>query len=142
MNSNQNLIVEQIKRIFFQFFPISVFFYVTLTTYFPRSSYRLIKTNFLYNDKKLIIKKIEPNSKTRIRKKLLSDLKLHKTTVNWNKKNIIKLILNTEGKIIGYKPYKLLYPNYFTKLQTGKLINKNKVIRKYNRISLIIVNYN
>lgn len=142
MNINKKLLVEKIKKIFFKFFPISVFFYVTLIKCFPRSSYIFIKTDILKPDIKPVTKKIEVNSKTKIRKKLLLDLKLHKTAINWNKKTVTKLIVNTQGKIIGYKPCNLFYPNYFTKLQSGKLVNKNKISKKTDRIFLIIIRYN
>jgi hypothetical protein len=142
MKINKQQISEQLKKIFFKFFPISVFFYVTLIKYFPRSSYLFIKTDNSYTDIKSIPQKGELYSKTRIRKKLLLDLKLHKVSINWNKKNVTKLILNSEGKIIGYKPCTLFYPNYFTKIQSAKLLDKSKILKKNDRIFLIIMKYN
>lgn len=142
MNINKRLMFETVKKLFFKFFPISVFFYITFTKYFPRSSYIFIKTELFSNETNPINEKIESISRSRLRKKILYDLKFHSTSINWNKKCVIKLILNTEGKIIGYKFCNVFYPNYFTKLQNIKLVNKHKFMKKNRRYFLIILKHN
>jgi hypothetical protein len=103
MTSEKNSILEKIKKIYFQVLPVSVFFYITLTTYFPRNCYKFVKTETIENNIKPKITKLEKLSKIKLRKKLIIDLKFHDTSLNWSRKNVTKLLLNPEGKIIGYK---------------------------------------
>jgi hypothetical protein len=142
MNSESNFITEKIKKICFQYFPISVFFYITLATYIPRNCYKFVKTESLGDNAKFEIKKFEKLTKIRLRKKLLIDLKAHATSQNWNKKNVTKIILNAEGKIIGYKLYHLFYPNYFTKTQNSKIVSKAKILKPSVRYLLVNFMYN
>lgn len=142
MISKKNLIIEKIKKIYFRLFPISVFFYITLTTYFPRNCYKFVSRETLNNNINPIIEKFETTSKTKLRKKLLTDFKIHSTSINWNKKNVTKLILNHEGKIIGYKFCYIFYPNYFTKIQNSKIISKMNIVKSNGKIFLVIFKNN
>jgi hypothetical protein len=45
--------------------------------------------------------------------------------VNWNKNMLTKLLVNREGKIIGYRLYNVFYPNYFTKTQIRNLLKNS-----------------
>ncbi len=72
----------------------------------------------------------ESKNKHKIRKKTLIDLKYHLVKKTMNKENIIQLILNQEGKIIGYKCCAVFYPNYFTKIQPQSVLKTNKTVNK------------
>lgn len=138
MTSEKNSILEKIKKIYFQVLPVSVFFYITLTTYFPRNCYKFVKTETIENNIKPKITKLEKLSKIKLRKKLIIDLKFHDTSLNWSRKNVTKLLLNPEGKIIGYKFCKIFYPNYFTRSQSNKIISKSKVLKPNEKLFLVI----
>jgi hypothetical protein len=142
MNSETNFRSGKIKKLCFQFFPISVFFYLTLTTYLPRNCYKFIKAQTLETKIDSIIKKSETLTQIKLRKKLLNDLKIHGISINWNKKNVTKIILNDEGKILGYKFYNIFYPNYFTKTQSNKILSKTKILKPTQKYFLVIIKYN
>lgn len=142
MNTENKYALENIKKITLKLFPISIFFYVSLTTYFPRNCYKFVKTKTLDNKFHPEITRLENSSKIKLRKKLLTDLKIHSTSINWNKKNATKIIVNLEGKIIGYKFCNIFYPNYFTKIQNNKLLFKRKILKPSIKIFLVIFKNN
>jgi len=74
----------------------------------------------------------------KLRKKVVIDLKYHEIEKNYNKTTVLHIIINQEGRIVGYKPCNIFYPNYFTKNQLKKIINISK---KYNlkKINLCMI---
>jgi hypothetical protein len=142
MTINNKIIRYNIKQMLFKVIPICVFFYITFTKYFPRGVYNIAESEMRDSISSSIDTKCESLSKHKVRKKILQDLKLHTKYTNWNRKNITKLILNKEGKIIGYKFYTVFYPNYFTKSQTDRLMTKNKFSKNKSCLQSIIIKYN
>jgi len=142
MTINNKIIRYDIKQMLFKVTPICVFFYITFSKYFPRGVYNIAESQMRDNIPSLIETEFESLSKNKVRKKILEDLKLHTKYTNWNRKNITKLILNKEGKIIGYKFYTVFYPNYFTKSQTDKITTKNKFPKNKSCLQSIIIKYN
>lgn len=142
MNSNNKLILDKIEKKLFKIIPICVFFYINFSTYSPRGSYDIIEKKILNNETQTRNQKIESVPKKKLRKKILQDIKLHSKYTSWNKKNVTKIMLNKEGKIIGYKFYNIFYPNYFTKPQTDKINTKIKFSKKSSCLQSIIIKYN
>lgn len=138
MNSETNVIIEKIKKLYFQLFPVSVFFYITLITYFPRNCYKFVKPETLETKIKPKLTKLEKISKNKLRKKLLSDLKIHSISSNWSRKNVTKLVVSREGKIMGYKFCSIFYPNYFTRNQSNKIISKSAILKVNTKMFLVI----
>jgi hypothetical protein len=142
MTSGTERLNEITKNTVFTFFPIYVFFYLILSKCFPRGEYPLIKTDILNNKISLIKSKLESSNTIKLRKKVISDLKMHKSHKNFKKQYITKISVNKDGKIIGYKFCTLFYPNYFTKIQNKNLIMDTKLVKKYRGLFLIVINYN
>ena len=142
MNTEKNYLNDVTNKIFFMFFPVSVFFYIILTHSFPRNSYRVLRTKILEKISHIIARKSETKKKIKLRKKLLKDLKIHSTSINFNKKSVTKVIVNSEGKILGYKFCNLFYPNYFTKTQNYNVIVDSELFEKKPKLFLIIFKYN
>jgi hypothetical protein len=114
-----------------------LFFYITLINYFPRNCYKFVKPENVSTEFKPIINQCENLNKLTLRKKLITDLKIHNVSNNWNKKNVTKIILNREGKIVGYKFYRIFYPNYFTKTQNNKIVSKINILKSDGKYFLV-----
>lgn len=142
MNTGKKYLNEVTNKIFFIFFPVSVFFYIILTHSLPRNAYRVLRTKIIQKISHIIARKSETRKKIKLRKKFLKDLKMHSTSVNFNKKSVTKLVVNSEGKILGYKFYNLFYPNYFTKTQNYNVIVDAELFEKKPKLFLIIFKYN
>lgn len=142
MNAEINLTKEITKKIFFRILPIPVFFYTILIKPFPRNGYEFIKNPTINSGINLELNKIENVNKIALRKKIINDLKFHSSSIRGTKKNITKVILNKEGKIMGYKFYNLYYPNYFTTIQSNSAITKTSPFKKSINLFLIIFKYN
>lgn len=115
-------------------------FYFTINITVERNKYP-IKIENPYptrSNKKNSYVKLEVNEKNNIRKKTILDLKYHAIKKNANKENIVEIILNQEGKIVGYKPCVVFYPNYFTKTQPKSIIETSKKFKK-NKINLCLI---
>ena len=74
--------------------------------------------------------KLEEKKKEKIRKKIIVDLNYHLVKNNPHKENAIHILLNQEGKILGYKPCAIFYPNYFTKNQPKEIVRPEKNFSK------------
>lgn len=142
MTLHNQIMPHNIKQILFKIIPVCVFFYITFTKYFPRGTYNIIDSERLCSIPKSLDNKFESLAKKKVRRKIVQDLKIHTKYTNWNKKNVTKLILNKEGKILGYKFYTIFYPNYFTKLQTNRINTKNKFLKNESCLQSIIIKYN
>jgi len=106
--------------------------YFTLHNTIERNNYPINLANFNSTTAKQENTNVlsESKNKHKIRKKTLIDLKYHLVKKTMNKENIIQLILNQEGKIIGYKYCAVFYPNYFTKIQPQSVLKTNKPVNK------------
>ena len=142
MNIEKKCLNETTNKIFFIFFPFSIFFYLILTRSLPRNAYPALRTQILEKISHIIHRKSETAKKIKLRKKLLQDLKMHSTSINFNKKSVTKLVVNSEGKILGYKFCSLFYPNYFTKTQNNNIIVDSELFEKKPKLFLIIFKYN
>lgn len=142
MNSETEPPSEITKKTLLTSFPICVFFYLILSTCFPRGEYPLIKTEIVANKISLIKSKFENSGNLQLRKKLVNDLKMHRSHKNFKKQYITKISVNKDGKIIGYKFCTLFYPNYFTKIQNKNLLMDTKLVKKCRGFFLIVINYN
>ena len=125
MNAEINLTKEITKKIFFRILPIPV-----------------IKNPTINSGINLELNKSENVNKIALRKKIINDLKFHSSSIRGTKKNITKVILNKEGKIMGYKFYNLYYPNYFTTIQSNSAITETSPFKKSINLFLIIFKYN
>ena len=103
-------------------FPISFVFYFSLTNIIPRNTYSFLNQKETKEFNISNLNSEEPSRKIKIRKKIIQDFQYHKSSMNWNKNMLTKLLVNSEGKIIGYKLYNVFYPNYFTKTQLRNLL--------------------
>lgn len=142
MNIENHFKIQKVKKLCFQLLPISIFFYITLIKYFPRNCYKFVKVENIEKEFTPVVKRCETLNKIKLRKKLLIDLKIHNTSNNWSKKNVTKILLNTEGKIVGYKFYNIFYPNYFTKTQNNKILSKTKILKSDGKHFLVIYTNN
>lgn len=110
----------------FNLFPIVGFFYFSLSAIVTRDSY------FFFDAKEKVklttevepIRKLECLNNQRIRKKCIADFSHHRVSTSSSYKSMAQIILNSEGKIIGYKYYKIFYPTYFTTSQLSNLLKK------------------
>lgn len=142
MTLNNKQIRANIEHILFKVVPVYLFFYITFTKYFPRGSYNITESKVLNTIPEAINKQFENLPKYKARKKILQDIKLHTNCNNWSRKSVTKIILNKEGKIVGYKFHTIFYPNYFTKSQTDKINTKNKFSKYTSCLQSIIIKYN
>lgn len=115
-------------------------FYFSLNTTIERNLYPIsIKTlpsaEFTPKNKNV---GSETENGYKIRRKILIDLKYHLVKKNANKENVIHVILNQEGKILGYKSCSIFYPNYFTKIQPQSVLKTNKTFKK-NKTNLCLI---
>lgn len=117
--------------------------YCTLTTTIERNKYALnLKNQHVqeFTTKKNTSRKTENTKKSIFRKKIWLDLKYHKRKQKFNDENVIQLLINKEGKILGYKSCKIFYPNYFTRNQPKSIIKTSKRF-KYKKIKLCILDF-
>lgn len=115
----------------FKIAPLLAFIYLSLIQTIERNKYPLqieSKSPQTYIEKETYLKK-ETSENSKLRKKVVLDLKYHEIEKNYNKTNVLHITINQEGRIVGYKPCNIFYPNYFTKNQLKQLINMSK---KYN----------
>nr|ASV47550.1 hypothetical protein CMESOPL_039 [Chroomonas mesostigmatica CCMP1168] len=120
-------------------------FYFTISTTIERNKYAIDtgKHQIQTVPQKSSAFKSEPSNKRNIRKKNLLDLKYHLVKKNSNKENVLQLILNHEGKIIGYKPCSIFHPNYFTKSQPKSIIKTSEIWSKNTtNLCLIKIKFN
>lgn len=114
--------------------------YFTINSTVERNKYPITIEHFSSTipNKKNSHFKLEVKEKSNIRKKTIIDLKYHVMKKNSNKENIIEIILNKEGKILGYKPCAIFYPNYFTTTQPKSLIETSQKFKK-NKTNLCLI---
>jgi|SaaInlV_125m_DNA_1040241.scaffolds.fasta_scaffold01652_9 hypothetical protein len=103
-------------------FPLSFIFYFSLTNIIPRNTYSFLNQEETSEFNISNLNSEETRTKIKVRKKIIQDFQYHRSSVNWNKNMLTKLLVNREGKIIGYKLYNVFYPNYFTKTQIRNLL--------------------
>ena len=103
-------------------FPLSFIFYFSLTNIIPRNTYSFLTQEETSEFNISNLNSEETRTKIKVRKKIIQDFQYHRSSVNWNKNMLTKLLVNREGKIIGYKLYNVFYPNYFTKTQIRNLL--------------------
>ena len=103
-------------------FPISFVFYFSLTNIIPRNTYSFLNQKETKEFNISNLNSEEPSRKIKVRKKIIQDFQYHESSMNWNKNMLAKLLVNSEGKIIGYKLYNVFYPNNFTKTQLRNLL--------------------
>ena len=103
-------------------FPLSFIFYFSLTNIIPRNTYSFLTQEETSKFNISNLNSEETRTKIKVRKKIIQDFQYHRSSVNWNKNMLTKLLVNREGKIIGYKLYNVFYPNYFTKTQIRNLL--------------------
>jgi hypothetical protein len=110
-------IVMNLKKTASAFFPLSILLYISLTHIIPRNNYNFLKEEptEIVNPPKLTTK--ETQHKLKLREKLMQDLIYHKVVSGCNVPVVAKITINDQGKIVGYKLYKVFYPNYFTETQ-------------------------
>ena len=118
---------QRLKSKLINCFHISLFLYLSLTNIISRCNYSFLDEKISIFLKQTKEYPLETKEKKTFRNKVLQDLKFHKILKNWNTKTITKIILNNEGKIVGYKVYKNFYPNYFTKIQIRHLIRGSSI---------------
>lgn len=116
--------------------------YCSLNTTIERNKYPLsLRSNYLEEVRnKNRYKKLENNKKNILRKKTWLDLKYHKRKKNSDRETLLQLIINKEGKILGYKPCNIFYPNYFTRNQQESLIKTGKKF-KLQKTKLCIIRF-
>lgn len=117
--------------------------YSILGSTIERNKYPVTLKNYYLEDNKTTSnfnKKIENKKRSIFRKKISFDLKYHTRIKISNNESTVRLILNNEGKIIGYKPCNVFYPNYFTKTQQKQLIKIGKKF-KLQKINPCIIKY-
>jgi hypothetical protein len=117
-------IVTNLKEKSYPFFPFSIMLYISFTQIIPRTNYAFLKEEHPTMLNQTTFTPLENHYKLKIRKKIIQDLTKHKTRENWNAHPITKVIVNKEGKLVGYKTYKSFYPNYFTKKQIRSMFKK------------------
>lgn len=116
--------------------------YSTLSSTIERNKYPFnVKQSHIKNISNLDnLKKIETTKKTIFRKKIWFDIKFHNERKISTEKSTVEILVNNEGKIIGYKPCKIFYPNYFTKNQQKELIKIGKKF-KLKKINPCLIKY-
>lgn len=129
---------NRLKTLTFSLFPMSLIFYFSLTNIIPRNTYFFLNPKETTAFKLDSLDTIETGEKIKVRKKIVQDFQYHKSSVNWNKNMLTKILVNREGKIIGYKLYNVFYPNYFTKTQIRNLIKSSyKMNQRLSPIEVI-----
>jgi hypothetical protein len=123
-------ISKRIQNVAFFLLPISLIFYFSLTTIIPRNTYIFLNQTKKSEFNISSLNKKESTEKIKVRKKLLQDFRYHKSSITWDEKMLTKLLVNQEGKIIGYKLYNIFYPNYFTKTQLKNLLRSSYKIKR------------
>ena len=103
-------------------FPVAFIFFVSLTNIIPRNTYSFLTQKETSEFSISNLNSEETRTKIKVRKKIIQDFQYHRSSVNWNKNMLTKLLVNREGKIIGYRLYNVFYPNYFTKTQIRNLL--------------------
>jgi hypothetical protein len=103
-------------------FPVAFIFYVSLANIIPRNTYSFLTQKETSEFSISNLNSEETRTKIKVRKKIIQDFQYHRSSVNWNKNMLTKLLVNREGKIIGYRLYSVFYPNYFTKTQIRNLL--------------------
>jgi len=117
--------------------------YIALSSTIPRNTYSFLKELTITKEIPPSATSLERLKYKRIRYKLNQDIRYHELHKNWYKKTIAKIVLNEEGKIIGYKMSTLFYPNYFTKTQLRNVIPKSETLPfKKTNINVIKVYFN
>jgi hypothetical protein len=116
--------------------------YCSLNSTIERHKYPLnLKSSYIQEVRhKNTDKKLEDNKKNILRKKTWLDLKYHKRKKNPNPETILQLIINKEGKIVGYKQCNIFYPNYFTRNQDKSVIKTSQKF-KLQKTKLCIIRF-
>lgn len=128
INKNQNLPVLLKDRTITLFFILSVLYIGLVTPIVRYTYYFLTKNSVIQLDSNNFI--LNNNGHIKLQEKLILDLPYHKLNFHLFPKTVIKLSLNDEGKITGYRYYSVFYPNYFTHNQAKRVINKDYLINK------------
>jgi hypothetical protein len=135
-------IVTSLKEKSCPFFPFSIMLYISFTHIIPRTNYAFLKEKHPQMLNPTTFTTLETRYKLKIRKKIIQDFTKHKIRENRNAHSITKVIINNEGKIIGYKIYKAFYPNYFTKTQIKNMLKKvTKFINQNSNLHIIKITF-
>ena len=115
-------------------------FYFTINTTVERTNYPIKKEETYPSTykKENSYFRVEITRKQSIRNKTLVDLNYHLVKKYSTEENIVHIILNQDGKILGYKPCAIFYPNYFTKTQPRSIIKTSKQLSK-NKTNLCLI---
>lgn len=122
----------KLKNNIIQIFPIFITFYICLNSLIPRSSYIFLTEKTWDKIKYSENENNEDSFKIKIRRKIIQDFKIHACPKHLDKKTVVKIIIDNEGKIIGYKLYKTFFPNYFTKTQVNYIFKKRACLDRQN----------
>lgn len=119
---------------------ILTIFYFSLNTTIERNKYPItIKTfSTKVSNRESKSFDIGEKEKYKIRKKTIKDLKYHLIKKNSDKEHVIQILVNQEGKIVGYKTCGIFYPNYFTKSQPQSIIKTSTTFNK-NKTNLCLI---
>jgi len=122
--------IINLSNIFFYVF----FFYFIVTISIPYSiSFK--KQSLI--DKKMYLLNNNEKTKLNIQEKLIQktalDIRYQELINSSETKTVIKVIITTEGQIIGYKPVKLQLINYTLEKQLTSLLRKNLLLYKIDK---------
>jgi hypothetical protein len=119
-------------------FPFAIVLYISFTQIIPRTNYaflrekdpekilRMTESRSALTPQLCCLKKelLESQYKVTVREKLIQDFTYHKISADWNEHARTKIIVNNNGKFIGYKIDGAFYPNYFTNPEITKMFIK------------------
>lgn len=123
---------------FFSFLSILTLFYIGLQIPIVRYKAYFFEKPEQAHLSPIYFREDLPSIYNRIHKKLTSDFKYHQVGTTTTLDAIVKVQLNTEGQIVGYKLYTPFYPNYFTTTQAKSILDKDYLSNK-NKITFQIV---
>jgi glycopeptide antibiotics resistance protein len=121
---------ETAKKKSVAFLTIPLIIYISFTQIIPRYSCTFLseQNNDVLKPTKFV--SIEPRINIALRTKFMQDIMYHKVLTDWNTNNVTKIILNTDGKVMGYKIYKAFYPNYFTTTQLSSILKHSDILNQ------------
>lgn len=122
---------EELEEFGMKLFILLSVLFLALDTGIQRNMYLAVipKNNIQDDLEREYNLEVETKAQKNNRNKLMVDIKYHDLKKNTNQKPTTQILINQEGKIVGYKFCNIFYPNYFTRQQPRSILKAGRKFR-------------
>ena len=127
---------KRIKSTFLKLFSSFLISYIIFTSPIVyKKTLKLVSDTYsnssLCFDDVKVIEKLNLNTKL-LEKKIYMDFSYHQLFSKKKSASFMRITVNQEGKIMGCKPYKIKYVNYWSAEQSNQLIKKTHLLTNFD----------